>query len=406
MKILHTSDWHIGRRMKERERFDEFRKFFNWLEDLINREKIDVLLAAGDIFDNTTPSVQAQNIYYSFLSSLAKSECRHCVIISGNHDSAAFIDAPSELLNISNIHVVGQASQDPDGEIIILHEPDLIVCAVPYLRDRDVRASNLNDNFHEIESALKNGIKSHYREIFSRALEIRGGLNVPIIAMGHLFAQKGSVRLGEGIRPLYVGTAAEIESKIFPEYLAYTALGHLHSPQFIERENIRYSGSPIAMTFAEALTRKSVTLIDIDDKTGKININEIPVPVFQKLARAIGDDGKIFAELENLAAQSKPGESVWIEITYTGNDLIENFREKLDEFIQKFPELEIVTVYDERAGNLSLEAAPNMVTQGLDNITPLEMLNKCFDENNVAEEQRGIFIRLYNEILQELDGEF
>ena len=160
------------------------------------------------------------------------------------------------------------------------------------------------------------------------------------------------------------------------------------------------------MTFAEALTRKSVTLIDIDDKTGKININEIPVPVFQKLARAIGDDGKNFAELENLAAQSKPGESVWIEITYTGNDLIENFREKLDEFIQKFPELEIVTVYDERAENLSLEAAPNMVTQGLDNITPLEMLNKCFDENNVAEEQRGIFIRLYNEILQELDGEF
>ena len=163
MKILHTSDWHIGRRMKERERFDEFRKFFNWLEELINREKLTFFYQPEIFLTTLRQGVQAQNIYYSFLSSLAKSECRHCVIISGNHDSAAFIDAPSELLNISNIHVVGQASQDPDGEIIILHEPDLIVCTVPYLRDRDVRASNLNDNFHEIEAALKNGIKSHYR---------------------------------------------------------------------------------------------------------------------------------------------------------------------------------------------------------------------------------------------------
>ena len=108
-KVLHTSDWHIGRKLKEHDRYEEFKKFFDWLEKLINTENIDTLLVAGDIFDNTTPSVQAQNLYYSFLSKISKStSCRHVVITSGNHDSPAFIDAPAPVSKyfIAFIHVI------------------------------------------------------------------------------------------------------------------------------------------------------------------------------------------------------------------------------------------------------------------------------------------------------------
>ena len=148
-KILHTSDWHIGRRLKNKERYEEFRKFFAWLEDVIKSENIDALLAAGDIFDSTTPSTKAQDIYYSFLGRIAEANCRHVIIISGNHDSPALLDAPKDLLKLFKIHVIGQARENPADEVLILNEadgkPELIVCAVPYLRDGDVRTMTADD---------------------------------------------------------------------------------------------------------------------------------------------------------------------------------------------------------------------------------------------------------------------
>ena len=119
-KILHSSDWHIGRRLKERDRTREFTAFFEWLAETIEREKPDTLLVAGDIFDNTTPSIQSQDMYYSFLSTIAKSSCRHIVIISGNHDSPAFLDAPAKILALNDIHVIGQARENPADEVITL----------------------------------------------------------------------------------------------------------------------------------------------------------------------------------------------------------------------------------------------------------------------------------------------
>ncbi len=399
MKILHTSDWHIGRRLKNKDRIEEFIKFFDWLKDLITRENIDVLLVSGDIFDNTTPSVQAQNIYYSFLYSIAKSQCKHCVIISGNHDSPAFLDAPSDLLKLSNIHVIGRASQNPDDEIIKLYDPDLIVCAVPYLRDRDVRSAKLTDSFQDIDNALRTGIINHYEQIFSRAREIQENFNAPIIAMGHLFARGGLTTIDEGTRSLYVGTSVEIGSDLFSrDYIIYTALGHLHSPQFIKRENIRYSGSPIAMTFGEIDTNKSISIIELD-KSNNLQIQEIPVPIFQRLERINGDSDKIFSRLRTLAKQN---ESVWLDITYTGNKLISEVKEILEAFSKEFPLIEILSIHDESSRALSQEKILNSFTQELDEITPLEILEMCFDENNISEDEREIFTTLYQEILQEI----
>ncbi|MBQ7732765.1 MAG: exonuclease SbcCD subunit D C-terminal domain-containing protein [Synergistaceae bacterium] len=400
MKILHTSDWHIGRRLKEHDRFDEFRKFFAWLEGIINREKIDVLLAAGDVFDNTTPSVQAQDIYYNFLSRLARSSCRHAVIISGNHDSPAFIDAPSELLELNNIHVIGQACENPEDEIITLNDadnnPELIVCAVPYLRDRDVRTSE-NDSSN-LNQALGDGINHHYERVFAGIANPSG---LPVIAMGHLFIHNGRVAQGEGIRSLYVGTALEVESSIFPDYITYTALGHLHSPQTAGRGNIRYSGSPIAMTFGECGTQKSVTIIELNE--GKALTCEIPVPVFQRLERISGDMNQIIAEIRTLALAD---ESIWLEITYTGQEFIGDLQERLSSVMKEFPKLEVLSIYNEGGRTLEAHNTDNSIPEGLENINPMQMLEMCFDENNTPKGQRKIFEDLYQEILREMEIDY
>jgi len=145
MKILHTSDWHIGRALYGRKRYEELEAFLNWLVGLIEDENIDVLLVAGDVFDNSTPGNHAQELYYRFLCRMAASSNRHVVVTAGNHDSPSFLNAPRELLKFLNVHVVGCASDPPADELIVINVPDreprLIVCAIPYLRDREIRTA-------------------------------------------------------------------------------------------------------------------------------------------------------------------------------------------------------------------------------------------------------------------------
>ncbi|MDD2999240.1 MAG: exonuclease subunit SbcD, partial [Candidatus Riflebacteria bacterium] len=113
MKILHTSDWHIGRVLHARKRYDEFEAFFKWLFETIEAQKVDALLIAGDVFDTSMPTNRAQQLYYRFLCRVAGSCCRHVVVVGGNHDSSSFLDAPKELLKGLNVHVVGAASGCP-----------------------------------------------------------------------------------------------------------------------------------------------------------------------------------------------------------------------------------------------------------------------------------------------------
>ncbi len=396
-KILHTSDWHIGRRLKNHERYDEFKKFFAWLEEIIKSENVDALLVAGDIFDNTTPSARAQDIYYSFLGKIARTNCRHVVIISGNHDSPAFIDAPKDLLKLFKIQVVGSACENPEDEVKTLYDDDgqaeLIVCAVPYLRDRDVRTLKACDDVDSLENSLLTGIKDHYEKVFAHASEIRGASKIPVIGMGHLFARGGKVTEGDGVRSLYVGTAVEVGSDLFPDFLTYTALGHLHSPQKISRENIRYSGSPLSMGFGEAGQKKAVYVVELDGEklTG---LKEISVPTFQRLERIEGDINKIFAELARYAFQR---ESIWLDITYTGSEALGDLQEKIDNFLKDFPLIEVLSIRDE--SRKAEENVSENISKNLEEIKPLEMLEFCFEKNNIPDCQREIFIPMYQEIL-------
>lgn len=402
-RILHTSDWHIGRRLKEHDRTQEFTQFFCWLEKLILSENIDTLLISGDIFDNTTPSVTAQKIYYSFLTALAKSpHCRHTVIISGNHDSPAFLDAPAELLGLSDIHVIGQACENPHDEVLALKDSDgnteLVVCAVPYLRDRDVRRLTPSDNPEDSDKILKAGIREHYSQVFAHARELHGDANLPVIAMGHMFLQGGMTHHDDGTRELYVGTAIRVDANIFPEWLTYTALGHLHSPQATGRENIRYSGSPIAMGFGEAGQDKAVYILDVDGKN-LAGVREIRIPVFQRLERVSGNMTEIFGQLQDFAEQN---ESVWVEVTYTGEDSAPELQENLQDFTKNHRLVEILSVYNKSKSITPIETP----YPDIDSVTPMKMLDLRFEEKHTPEEQRKIYTPLYQEILKGLEVDY
>lgn len=398
MRILHTSDWHIGKKLKEHDRLDEFKKFFVWLEKIIVDEKVDALIVSGDVFDNKNPSVESQELYYSFLGRVAGKICRHVVITSGNHDSAAFIDAPAEILERCDIHVVGCAG---DNEVITLRDPDgrpeLIVCAVPFLLEKDVINVKPYDSISR-DNAFKAGIINHYSKVIEQAMNFREDhkdLHIPVIAMGHLFLQQGMTQADEGEYSLYVGTAIKLGTDIFPESLAYTALGHLHSSQNIERENIRYSGSPIAMTFGELATRKSVSVVDFEGEKFA-GVREIAVPVFQQMERISGDLDKIekrISELEN------SGEPVWVEITHTGTQTPGDFREKLEEILMGCENIKVLEVIDKGKVSNSILKSGEFDGKTLGDIEPVKMFQMVMNNKNISPEDAEKLLELYQEIL-------
>ena len=277
LTLLHTSDWHLGRRLYGKPRYDEFKQFLDWQLQTLREQKVDVLLIAGDIFDTTAPSNQAQNLYYDFLSQVCHTDCRHVIIVAGNHDSASFLEAPKQLLKAFNIHIIGSMTDTPTDEVITLsdksEQPELIVMAVPYLRDRDVRTVGHGERLEDKERKLTQGIKAHYAQIADIAIAQQAQLHakykrsIPIVATGHLFTVGGQTMEGDGVRDLYVGSLGSIGAEIFHPQIDYVALGHLHIPQAVGGQpHIRYAGSPIAMGFGESRQQKQVHLLRFDAK--------------------------------------------------------------------------------------------------------------------------------------------
>lgn len=272
LTILHTSDWHLGRRLYGRLRYEEFEAFLEWLQDTISAQQVDVLIVAGDIFDTMTPSNRAQALYYEFLGKVSTLCCQHIVIVAGNHDSPTFLDAPSQVLKFLNVHVIGTACENLHDEVLVLEDnnasPHCIIAAVPYLRDRDVRGSQAGESTDSKDANVIAGIRTHYDEVASIAKAHQQELieihkrHIPIIATGHLFAAGSKTTEDDGVRDLYVGNLGKISAEMFDDCFDYVALGHLHVPQRIGgQEHIRYSGSPIAMGFGEARQQKQVLLI-------------------------------------------------------------------------------------------------------------------------------------------------
>ncbi len=291
--ILHTSDWHLGRRLYGRMRYEEFEAFLSWLETTISAQKVDVLIVAGDIFDTMTPSNRAQALYYEFLGRVSRSCCEHIVIVAGNHDSPTFLDAPSQVLKFLNVHVIGTACDDLNEEVLVLDDtdgnPNCIIAAVPYLRDRDVRSSSAGEPMDSKDANVIKGIRAHYDEVATIAKDYQIELMqmhqryIPIIATGHLFAAGGKTTDDDGVRDLYVGSLGKVSAEMFDTCFDYVALGHLHVPQRVGgQEHIRYSGSPIAMGFGEARQQKQVLLVKFGDSLDQTNDTALTSKVVDK----------------------------------------------------------------------------------------------------------------------------
>lgn len=404
MKILHTSDWHIGRALYGRKRYEEFEQFLDWLIGCIAAEGVEALLVAGDVFDNGTPSNRALELYYRFLCRVAGAGCRHVVVTAGNHDSPSLLNAPREVLRFLNVHVVGCMAEAVVDELVVLNDadgtPELIVCAVPYLRDRDIRRAEAGETFEDKGRKLVEGIRDHYRQVGDAAAAKRSELggNLPIIAMGHLFTSGGQTVEGDGVRELYVGTLGQVRADIFPDCFDYLALGHLHVAQRVSGSDVRrYSGAPIPMSFGEAGQRKIV--VGVNAYAGGVTAKDIDVPCFQPLATVRGDWKRVSERIAELKKDAAP---VWLEVIYEGDEVIGDLQERLRVLIDGTA-LEIL-----RAKNMRLveRTLSRMATEEtLDDLEVDDVFARCLAAHEVPQEQQAELVAAFRETVAALHEE-
>lgn len=396
MKILHTADWHLGQKFLFYERETEHARALNWLLETIENEKIDLLVVAGDIFDIGNPPNYARKLYYQFLTKLQNTSCRHAIIIGGNHDSPAMLEAPKELLESLNVYVIGAATSDLEDEVIVLKNPEnkieAVVAAVPFLRDRDLRNSLAGESSAERITRIKEGIYQHYAQVAEIAKRYES-LNVPVIATGHLYA-KGA-QSSEKQDNIYIGNIENIEAEQFPELFDYVALGHLHRAQIVGgMDHIRYSGSVIPLSFSEIQDKKAVNVIHF--KLKKIEqIQVIPIPVFRELVTVKGSYEEVQKKLDKLALKFEKNElPAWVEVVIDSEKLVPNLDNLLNDYVRDM-NLELLKIRTNR----QFFSLDNQTEQlDLDDLDPLDVFRKkCLSYGSPPDEMDEL-VATFNEL--------
>lgn len=400
MRLLHTSDWHLGARLAEKDRKDTQEKFLHWLAQTIKEQNVDALLVAGDIFDNSTPNHAAQSLFYTFLADVRHTGCRNIVVTGGNHDSASFLEAPRELLSAFSIWIVGAANSDLDREIIPLRSADnaleAVICAVPFLREKDLLSFSESENFAAKDQKIAKGIADHYRAVFKKAEALREGKPVPIIALGHLFAC--GAQTSDSERSAYVGSLGQVGLDAFPEQLDYLALGHIHRPQIVGGNSWRrYSGSPYPIDFSEADQTKEVILLEFRD--GEKTLTPIRVPSFENLSHIQGNADAIRSALNQLIDS---GESVLCAVDYTDTKPAPGLMAELRALAEP-TKVSILRFRDH-----SKLADPQLFQQDdveLFNLDPQNVFTTLLESIAASsDEEKEKLQRRYQEILQEIDA--
>ncbi|OEK07340.1 exonuclease sbcCD subunit D [Flavivirga aquatica] len=397
MKLLHTADWHLGHRLHEHSQQEEQQLFLEWLTTQIDTLQIDILLISGDIYDTGVPSTVSQKMYYDFLINLQKTNCSHVVITGGNHDAPGTINAPKALLQALSIHVVGKATEDIADEVfeLTVREEQVIVAAVPYLRDQDIRRAVAGETFDQITDRYKTALVNHYTEAATYCKTLQKE-NTPIIAMGHLFAIGGSTSDSE--QNIYVGTLGHIGAEDFPETFDYVALGHLHRPQIVgEYNHIRYSGSPNILSFSEIGYDKKIVVLETQKDTIK-QIEEVTIPEFRKVLRVKGTVEACIQKLQEIDT-STAILTTWIEIvldTTSGmpvdNSEIAKVAETLNLEVLK------VTVKNER----TIKGLEQLIdySQSVKELSPVEVFKKKCEEQEVDLAEHPELLDAFQEIIQ------
>lgn len=286
MKILHTADWHLGKVLHQFDIEEDHRLFISWLLNFIETEQVDVLIISGDVFDQSNPSNEARKLLNLTLRNLIRLGTR-VIITGGNHDSINMLNASKELLEDFNVTMIGGVPEIFEDQIIEIQGKggniELICAAVPFLRDKDLKSFVSGENYEDRIKAIKQGITNHYNKI-KAIIDEKYQNQYPVLGMGHLYIQGAT--LPEGEKEIQLGNAAGIESSTFEGLFDYLALGHIHVALRYGK-NVRYSGSPIPLSFSEKNDEKLVIIIEVKD--GKLINKSYPVPRFRDVIQLNGN---------------------------------------------------------------------------------------------------------------------
>lgn len=330
MRFLHTSDWHLGVSLNFVDCQPEQELFLQWLVTTLRERAVEVLVIAGDIFHYSNPSNAAQKLYYEFLRDCTEiATLRAIVVVAGNHDSASGLEAPRQLLQLFNMHVVGALSSDPHSWAEQCLVPvtgvsgavELVIAAVPYVQEARLGVSLREGG----ESQLREQYTRAFAQLYSRLADAaqQRWPGAQLIATGHLTvyhnaakeAKKGDYhspihrtrrpRAGEGDAEYsdVIGTIEAMGPDIFDPRFRYIALGHIHRPMPVTgARHIRYCGTPIATSVDDREPARQVLLVDIDgeDPAAEVGIETIKVPVWREVFKLEGSRAELSEALRNL----------------------------------------------------------------------------------------------------------
>ncbi|GAA0781332.1 MULTISPECIES: exonuclease subunit SbcD [Pseudomonadati] len=368
MRIIHTSDWHLGQHFFGKSRAAEHQAFMAWLLEQIEHYQVDALIIAGDIFDTGTPPSYARTLYNQFIVQMQQSGCQ-LIILGGNHDSVSMLGESKELLACLNTLVIpGALSTPADHAFEITNrqgEPGAIVCGLPFLRPRELTQSQVGESAKDKQAKLGNAIAEYYQASFEQATQLKlqhqalTGKTLPIIATGHLTTVGAST--SESVRDIYIGSLDAFNANLFPS-ADYIALGHIHRSQKVAKtEHIRYSGSPIALSFDE-LSRdnqadKSVVLVQWEQDK-QMQVNTLDIPMFQPMQMLKGNLTQIAAQVAQFAdySESSPSASfgnTWLSIEVTEQDYLSDLQSRIIELTQH-KAIEVLQLKRARAKRKSL----------------------------------------------------
>jgi exonuclease SbcD len=406
MRILHTSDWHLGQHFMGKSRQAEHQSLIDWLLIQVDVHAVDAVLIAGDIFDTGAPPSYARELYSQLVVRLHRAGVA-LLLLGGNHDSVATLGESRAMLACLSTTVVA-AVDDAAAQVVVLPlrggkgEAGCIVCAVPFIRPRDVLQSQAGQSAEEKQQSMQAAIQAYYQSVHeagrARQAELQNELGclVPLIATGHLTTVGASSN--ESVREIYVGSLDAYPTAAFPP-VDYIALGHIHKPQKVGgQDHIRYCGSPIPLGFDEARQQKEMLLVDLG-ADGLTAITPLLVPRFQPLISVSGNLAALAAAISAAALEGSPDKSVWLEVTVAEDHYLADLPARVEAMTQGLP-VDVLRVRRQR-GNAAVSMAGE-VSETLDELSPDDVFARRLAQEELTPELQLALGQRYRAVVSSL----
>lgn len=409
IRILHTADWHLGQTFFGYDRTQEHEHFLDWLAGVLTKNKIDVLIVAGDVFDVSNPSAASQRMFYRFIHRVTTENPRlQLVVVAGNHDSAARLESPLPLLQEMRTEIKGIVRKQ-NGKIDYEHllvelknaagEVEALCLAVPFLRQGDYPVVETEGN------PYAEGVKELYARLLKYALKKRTD-GQALVAVGHLLATGSEIAEKDHSERIIIGGLESVSPESFPEQIVYTALGHIHKAQRVSgRENIRYAGSPLPMSFAEKHYHHGVVKVTLDEGWA-VEIEKLEyTPLVRLLSIPATEAAAPDEVLDELRGLELPEDEPmpYLEVKVKLSEPEPMLRQQVEEILEGKPvRLACIVSFYRQAAEGSVEE--EVLTAGLQEMNPLQIVKATF-ENSYQTEMPEELVNLFQEACRTINLE-